>query len=47
MLWEVFALTGNYPPKIDRVDKSCDRTARISGRERYGVPKANVVKEEM
>jgi len=47
MLWEVFALIGNYPPKIDGVDKSRDRTAGVSWRERYGVPKSNVMKEEM
>lgn len=47
MLWEVLALTGNYPPKIDRVNKSWDRAACIPWRERYGVPEADVVKEEM
>jgi hypothetical protein len=47
MLWEVFALIGSYPPKIDGVDKSRDRTAGVSWRERYGVPESNVMKEEM
>jgi hypothetical protein len=47
MLWEVFALIGNYPPKIDGVDKGRDRTPGVSWRERYGVPKPNVMKEEM
>ena len=37
----------NYAPKVDCQNKSRDRATGISLGERYGVPKANVVKEEM
>jgi len=44
---KVVVFGDNYAPKVDCVDKSRDRATGISPRERYGVPKANVVKEEM
>ena len=37
----------DYAPKVDCIDKSRDRATDISPWEGYGVPKANVVKEEM
>jgi hypothetical protein len=44
---KVVVFRNNYAPKVDRVDKSWDRATGISPGKRYGVPKANVVKEEM
>ena len=39
-------LTVYCPPKIDCIDEGWDWTTGISRGERYGVPKASVVKEE-
>jgi SOS response regulatory protein OraA/RecX len=41
------AFTKNYSPEVNYVDKSRDWATGISHRERYGVSKASVVKEEM
>jgi hypothetical protein len=46
VLQKIVAFAGNYPPKIDCVDESWDRTTGISWGERYGVSKADVVKKE-
>ncbi len=44
---EVVVLDDTYTPKVDCIDKSWDRATGISPGERYGVAKANVVKEEI
>ncbi len=47
VMTKVVVLGNKYAPKVDHIDKSWDGATGISPGERYGVAKANVVKEEM